>query len=146
MIGAVLVGACIAGAVLCRRRAPAVSLGLAGGLLAGVFGFFVSSADGLKLVPADVVLWASCGLGALGLIGVLVLPGRPAAAPLRHAAVAVVLAAPFVAAAVGYLLVKGLPPLHHARRGVLLLRLRPARRLGLRGRVRDRTRPALSAR
>lgn len=109
MIGSVLVGACIAGAVLCRRLAPGVSLGLAGGLLAGVLGFFVSSADGPKLVPAEVVIWASCGLGAFGLIGLLVLPGHPPAAPLRHAAVAVALAAPFVAVALGSLLVEACP-------------------------------------
>jgi hypothetical protein len=93
-----LAGASVAGAVVSRRRAPAVTLGLVGGLLASVVGFAVAASDGRHGVPQEVGIWTSCGLAVFGLLGLIVLPGRPPARPLWRATLTVALIAPFAAA------------------------------------------------
>lgn len=101
-IAAGLVTAGAAGAVGSRRRAPAVTLGLAGGMFAGVIGFLVAGSDGPRNVPQEVGIWASLGLAAFGLLGLLVFAGRPGARPLWRATWIVVLAAPLAAAALRF--------------------------------------------
>ena len=80
-IAIVVVAASLAGALLLVSRAPAVSLGLVGGVAGGLCGFYFSSRHDPKGVPADVAVWATCGLVALGLIGLLVTPPGSSAAP-----------------------------------------------------------------
>ena len=73
-IALVLVAASLAGTLLLVSRAPAGSLALVGGVVGGLCGFYYSSRHDPKGVPADVAVWATCGLVALGLIGLLVTP------------------------------------------------------------------------
>ena len=107
-IAIVVVAASLAGALLLVSRAPAVSLALVGGVAAGLCGFYFSSRHDPKGVPADVAVWATCGLVALGLIGLLVTP-RGAARFLRRAAVGVVLIAPLAAASLAAALLNACP-------------------------------------
>jgi hypothetical protein len=107
-IAIVLVAASLAGARLLVSRAPAVSLALLGGVVGGLCGFYYSSRHDPKGVPADVALWATCGLVALGLIGLLVTPRGPAQS-LRRAAAGVLLIAPFAAASLAVVLVLACP-------------------------------------
>jgi uncharacterized membrane protein YjfL (UPF0719 family) len=97
------------GAWLCRRRAPAVTLGLAGGALVGLVGFVASSADGPRGVPQDVGVWASLGLAVFGLLGLVFLPSRPPSTALWRATIAVAIAAPFVGVASGFLMTSACP-------------------------------------
>jgi hypothetical protein len=102
-IAVVLIGAGLTGAALFRRRAPAVSLGLIGGLAGGLWGFFVGVQHDPTSVPADVAAWSTGALVAFGLVGLLLTPRGPARtlrriaawmaglAPLAVAALAVVL-------------------------------------------------------
>jgi len=98
VIAAGLVGASVAGAVVSRRRAPAVTLGLIGALIAAVVGFAVAGSDGPHGVPQEVGIWASLGLAVFGLLGLIALPGRPPARPQWRATVTTALIAPFAAA------------------------------------------------
>jgi hypothetical protein len=98
VIAIALVGASIAGAVVSRHRAPAVTLGLVGALIAAVVGFAVAGTTGPHGVPQAVGIWASLGLAIFGLFGLLVLRGRPPARQLWRATVTVALIAPFAAA------------------------------------------------
>ena len=97
-IAASLVAASVVGAILSRRRAPAVTVGLIGGLLAAVVGFLVAASDGPHGVPQEVGIWASLGLAIFGLLGLVLLPGRPPARVLWRATLIVALLAPFAAA------------------------------------------------
>lgn len=107
-IAIVLVAASLAGALLLMSRAPAVGLALVGGVAGGLSGFYFSSRHDPKGVPADVAVWATCGLVALGLIGLLVTPRGPARF-LRRTAAAVVLVAPLAAASLTAVLVEACP-------------------------------------
>jgi hypothetical protein len=107
-IAIVLVAASLAGALLLVARAPAVSLALIGGMAGGLCGFYFGSHHGPKGVPADVAVGATCGLVALGLIGLLVTPRGPARL-LRRAAVGVVLTAPLAAASLAVALLYACP-------------------------------------
>jgi len=93
-IVALLVLACIVGAVAARRYAPAVSVGLAGLLVAGSLAFFISAADGRRGVIEHVVIYASAGLAMGGLLGLAFLRARGPVAPLRIAAIIVAASAP----------------------------------------------------
>jgi hypothetical protein len=104
----------VVGALLLLRRAPAVSIGLVGGVVAGIFGFFVSAADGPGGVPADVARWASAGLLVAGSAGAATTKGRPPSSFLWHAAVACLVAAPFGALLI-FLLVQQACPLYVTR-------------------------------
>jgi len=95
-IAAVLTVVCIAGSVLARRRVPAVSIGLAGGLITGLIAFVISSADGRRGVPQDVVVWASIGLVLYGLVALFVLPAPAPAASWRRFGAVIVLCAPLL--------------------------------------------------
>ena len=81
------------------RRAPAVSLALFGSLLGAGAGFLVGNADGPAEVPAYTAFGASAGLFSNGFIGMLITAARPPSGRLRRAALLVVIAAPFAAAA-----------------------------------------------
>jgi hypothetical protein len=107
-IALVLVAASLAGATLLVSRAPAGSLALVGGVVGGLCGFYYSSRHDPKGVPADVAVWATCGLVALGLIGLLVTPRGPAQS-LRRAAAGVLLIAPMAAASLAVVLVLACP-------------------------------------
>jgi hypothetical protein len=107
-IAIVSVAASLTGALLLVSRAPAVSLALVGGVAGGLCGFYFSSRHDPKGVPADVALWATCGLVALGLIGLLVTPGGSASF-LRRVAVGVLLMAPLAAACLAAVLVQACP-------------------------------------
>jgi hypothetical protein len=107
-IAIVSVAASLTGALLLVSRAPAVSLALVGGVTGGLCGFYFSSRHDPKGVPADVALWATCGLVALGFIGLLVTP-RGSASFLRRAAVEVLLMTPFAAACLVAVLVQACP-------------------------------------
>ena len=61
-IATALMAASLVGAIVSRRRAPAVTLGLVGGLLAAAVGFWVAASDGPHGVPQEVGTWASLGL------------------------------------------------------------------------------------
>ena len=98
VIALVLVGACVVGALLLRRLAPAVSIGLVGAVVVGTIAFFVSAAQGPRGVPHDVGVWGSIGLWAGGTVGLVVARPRPAATPLWHAGVTCLVLAPFGAA------------------------------------------------
>lgn len=74
----------------------------------GLCGFHLSSRHDPKGVPADVAVWATCGLVALGLIGLLVTPRGPARF-LRRAAAGVILIAPFATASLAAVLVQACP-------------------------------------
>jgi hypothetical protein len=103
-----LVAASLAGGVFFLTRAPAVSLALLGGLGGGFCGFFFSTRHDPKNVPADVAVWATCGLVALGLVGLLLRPRGPARL-LRRAAVGVLAIGPVAAATLAFLLVSACP-------------------------------------
>jgi len=107
-IALVLVAASLAGTLLLVSRAPAVSLALVGGVVGGLCGFYYGSRHDPKGVPADVAVWATCGLVALGLIGLLVTP-RGQARFLRRAAAGVILIAPLAAASLAAVLVQACP-------------------------------------
>jgi hypothetical protein len=63
--------ACIAIGAIFLRRAPAVSLALIGSLFGAVAGFLMGNADGPAEVPAYTAVWASLGLFAFGILGLL---------------------------------------------------------------------------
>ena len=107
-IALVLVAASLAGARLLLSRAPAVSLALVGVVAGGLCGFYFSSRHDPKGVPADVAVWATCGLVALGLVGLLVTPRGPVRF-LRRAAAVVILVAPLAAAILATMLVQACP-------------------------------------
>ena len=107
-IAIVLVAASLAGALFLLSRAPAASLALVGGVAGGLCGFYFSSRHDPRSVPADVAVWATCGLVALGLIGLLVTP-RGQARFLRRAAAGVILIAPLAAASLAAVLVQACP-------------------------------------
>jgi hypothetical protein len=108
-IAIVLIVVCLAVAGILLSRAPAVSLALVGGVAAGLSRFFYfGTRHDPKGVPAAVAVWATCGLIALGLIGLLVTP-RGSAQFLRRVAVGVVLIAPLAAASLAVALVRACP-------------------------------------
>ena len=95
---------CMVAGVGFVRRVRAISLALFGSVLGAVVGFLVRNADGPADVPAYTALGASAGLVSCGLIGVLTTSARPPPGPLRRAAVLVLIATPFAAAALTLLL------------------------------------------
>ena len=101
--------ACVAGGVVFWRRAPAVTLALFGSLLGSIAGFLVGNANGPKEAPAYTAVGASIGLVANGLVGPFLAPARAPARFLRRAAVIVLVAAPFAAAALTFLLQAACP-------------------------------------
>jgi hypothetical protein len=107
-IALVLVATSLAGAVLLFVRAPAVSLALLGGVAGGLCGFYLSSRHDPRGVPADVAVPATCGLVALGLVGLLLTP-RGHARFLRRAAAWVFLIAPLAAASLAAAFVRACP-------------------------------------
>ncbi len=99
----------MASAVLARRRAPAVSLGLAAAVVVGVTAFFVGSNNGHRGVPQDVALWASGALAFFGLLGLIFLPGRAPAAPLWRATAVTAICVPLVGVAVRFAVTDACP-------------------------------------
>jgi hypothetical protein len=106
----------VAVGVVFLRRAPAVSLALFGSLLGAVAGFLVGNADGPAEVPAYTALGASVGLFANGVMGLLSTTASPPSRPLRRAALLVLIAVPFAAAALT-LLVQLACPLYVSGKG-----------------------------
>jgi hypothetical protein len=98
----------LAGAALLRHRAPAVSLGLVGGVAGGLYGLHFAYHHDPKSVPADVAVWATCGLLAFGLLGLLLTPRGPART-LRHIAAWCAALAPLFAAALAIALLWACP-------------------------------------
>jgi hypothetical protein len=98
LIGLVLAGGCLIGAVLLRRRAPAVSTALSGAAVAGTVAFFASSAHHGHGVPHHVGLWASIGLWVGWVFGLFVMRRRPPSRPLWRVALTCLALAPFGAA------------------------------------------------
>lgn len=107
-IAVVLATASLAGAALLRHRAPAVSLALVGGVAGGLYGLHFASHHDPKNVPADVAIWATCGLVAFGLLGLLVTPRGPSRT-LRRIAAWVAALAPLAAAALAIALLWACP-------------------------------------
>jgi hypothetical protein len=101
--------ACVAIGVIFLRRAPAISLALFGSLVGAVAGFLIGNVDGPAEVPAYTAVAASAGLVVNGLVGLLVARGRPTARSLWRAAIAVILAAPFAAGTLTFLLQTACP-------------------------------------
>ncbi len=110
LIALVLVVGSLLAAALLARRAPAVSFALVGGVVVGLCGFVVSAADGPHWVPQDVSFWVSLGLGAGGLVGVMLTDGRPADRRfLGWSGAIVLLLAPVAAIALGLALATACP-------------------------------------
>ena len=95
---------CVIAGVGYVRRAPAVSFALLGSVLGAVAGLLGANADGPAEVPLYTAVGASVGVVSCGLIGVLTTSASPPSRSFRRAAVQVVIAAPFVAAALTPLL------------------------------------------
>lgn len=91
------------------RRAPALSLALFGSLIGAVAGFLVGNADGPAEVPAYTVVGASVGLVSNGVMGMLTTSARPPSRLLRRAALLVLIAIPFTAAALTVLVLLACP-------------------------------------
>ena len=107
-IALVLIVASIAGAAIVRPPAPAAALALLGGVAGGLCGFYFGARHATKSVPAEVAVWATCGLVAFGLVGLLLTPRGPART-LRRIAAWVAMMAPFVAAALAIALLWACP-------------------------------------
>jgi hypothetical protein len=108
--------ACIALAVVFMRSAPAVSVSLVASIVGAIAGFLVENADGPAEVPAYTAVGASVGLFV---VGVLALPTMSSPGPsrsLRHAAWLLLIAAPFAAAGLTFLL-QGACPLYISGKG-----------------------------
>jgi hypothetical protein len=86
------------------RRAPATSLALFGSVCGAVVGFILGNADGPAGVPRYAAVGASVGVVSCGLLGLVTISARPPSPPLRRAAVLMLIAAPFTAAALTLLL------------------------------------------
>jgi hypothetical protein len=93
-----------------------VSVALFGAVGAGIYGFFISGANGPKGVPAETVGWATMGLVAGGLIGLVVTRGKPPSSFLWHAAVGCLIGLPFGALLLFLLIDQAACPLY-VRRG-----------------------------
>jgi hypothetical protein len=112
MLGGIGIGivTVVAGSTVAfARRAPAVSAALLGFAVVGGFGFYVSADDGPRGVPGDVAVWASCGLGAGGLLGLAFTSPRVSARWLRRAAIWFLVITPFVVAIVAVALLVACP-------------------------------------
>jgi hypothetical protein len=96
-------------AVALARRAPALSVALLGFVAVGAFGFYASARDGPRGVPEDVAAWASCGLGAGGLLGLAFSSPPASARSLRRAARWFFALTPSVAAVVALALLQACP-------------------------------------
>jgi hypothetical protein len=94
-IAVVLVIGCVVGAVLLLRRAPAVSIALACGVVVGTVAFFVSATRGPRGLPQDVGVWASVGLWIGGTIGLVLTRGRRGSGPLWRIALTCLILTPF---------------------------------------------------
>ena len=105
---------CLGAGLFLLRRAPAVSVALFGAVGAGIYGFFISAADGPKGVPAETVGWATMGLVAGGMIGLVVTRGKPPSSFLWHAVVGCLIALPF-GALLFFLLIDQACPLYVTR-------------------------------
>lgn len=95
---------CVVASVGLVRRAPAISVALSGSVFGAVVGSLIGNADGSAEVPAYTAMGASVGVLSCGLIGLVTTSARPPSRPLRRAAVLVLIAAPFAAAALTFLL------------------------------------------
>jgi hypothetical protein len=91
------------------RSAPAVSIGLFGSVVGALVGFLIGNADGPAEAPAYTAVGTSIGLMLNGLIGILATSARPPAEFLRRSALLVLLAIPFTAAALTFLLQTACP-------------------------------------
>ncbi len=107
-IAVVLIVGSIVGAAISRSPAPAAALALLGGVAGGLCGFSFGARHPPKGVPADVAVWASCGLLAFGPVGLLLTPRGPARS-LRRIAAWVAVLAPFAAAALAIALLWACP-------------------------------------
>jgi hypothetical protein len=108
--------ACIGLAVVFIRRAPAMSVALVGSIVGAIVGFLVGNADGPAEVPAYTAVGASVGLFAFGVLALPTMPARGPSRSLTHATWLVLLAAPFAAAALTFLL-QGACPLYISGKG-----------------------------
>jgi hypothetical protein len=109
LIALTAAAACVVGAALLVRHAPAVSIGLIGALGAGVVAFFVAAADGRHGVLAVVASTASAGLVVGGTIGAVVTRGQPPSSTLWRSAVACAVLALFGAALTFFALQQACP-------------------------------------
>jgi hypothetical protein len=109
-----LSASCLGAGLFLLRHAPAVSVALFGAVGAGIYGFFISAAHGPKGVPAETVGWATMGLVAGGLIGLVVTRGKPPSSFLWHTAVGCLIGLPFGALLL-FLLIDEACPLYVTR-------------------------------
>jgi uncharacterized membrane protein YeaQ/YmgE (transglycosylase-associated protein family) len=100
-------GCLLLGAVFVRR-APAITVGLIGSVV-GALGVFVLNAGSPSGVPLKCAMGATGGLMLGGLLGLLFAPRPAPARPLRWAALAVIVAAPFLGAALTLFLQRACP-------------------------------------
>jgi uncharacterized membrane protein len=94
-IACLLIAFCVVGGLVLLRHAPPVSVALFGAVVLGLFGFFITAADGPRGVPADVAGWVSIGLVGGGVIGLVTTRGKPPSSLLWHVAVRCLVALPF---------------------------------------------------
>jgi hypothetical protein len=104
VIFSVWAATCLIAGVVSIRGAPAASLALFGSVCGAVVGFLIGNADGPAGVPAYAAVGASVGVVSCGVIGLVATSARSPSRPLRRAAVLVLIAAPFAAAALTFLL------------------------------------------
>jgi len=104
-----MVGSSLAAALL-ARRAPAVSFALIGAVVVGLCGFVIGGADGPHWLPSEVSVWASLGVAAGGLVGVMLTDGKPTDRRfLTRGGVIVLFLAPGAAIALGLALAEACP-------------------------------------
>jgi hypothetical protein len=100
-------GCLLLGAVFVRR-APAITVAFLGSVV-GALGVFVLNAGSPSGVPLKSAIGATAGLILGGLLGSLFAPRPAPARPLRWVALAVIVAAPFLGAALTLLLQRACP-------------------------------------
>lgn len=108
-IAVLLLVASLAGGAYFASRAPAVTFSLFGAVVGAFIGYAANIADGRHGVPADVAAWATCALLVAGVVGLLAVRARASRRSLRRAAVAVLVALPFGAAVLAFLLLDACP-------------------------------------
>ena len=101
--GCLLVGAA------CIRRAPAITVALIGSVIGALGVFVLTSAESPSGVPLECAMGATAGLVLGGLLGSLFTPRPAPARSLRWVALAVIVAAPFLGAALTLLLQRACP-------------------------------------
>ena len=102
-VGCLLLGAAFV------RRAPAITVALIGSVVGALTVFVLTSAESPSGVPLECAMGATVGLVLGGLLGSLLAPGPAPARSLRWVALAMIVAAPFLGAALTLLLQRACP-------------------------------------